>query len=131
MNLRISTLTALTIVALAAPALAHHSFAMFDADKTVTLQGTVKELEWVNPHSWLRVMVKDQTTGQLALWALEMSSPARMKRMGMNADSVKPGDTVSVTFHPMKDGARGGQFMQAVLPDGKQIVRANVGDEND
>jgi hypothetical protein len=131
MNLRISALTALTAVAMAAPALAHHSFAMFDADKTVTLQGTVKELEWVNPHSWLRVVVKDQTTGQLALWALEMSSPARMKRMGMNADSVKPGDVVSVTFHPMKDGARGGQFLQAVLPDGKQIVRANVGDEND
>jgi hypothetical protein len=60
-----------------------------------------------------------------------MSSPARMKRMGMNADSVKAGDVVSVTFHPMKDGARGGQFLQAVLPDGKQIIRANVGDEND
>jgi hypothetical protein len=50
--------------------------------------------------------------------------------MGMSADSVKAGDAVSVTFHPMKDGARGGQFLQAVLPDGKQVVRANAGDEN-
>jgi hypothetical protein len=130
-NPKVVGVSAILVAALAAPALAHHSFAMFDAEKTVTLQGTVKELEWINPHSWLRVMVKDEKTGQLSLWALEMSSPARMKRMGMNADSVKAGDVVSVTFHPMKDGARGGQFLQAVLPDGKQIIRANVGDEND
>jgi hypothetical protein len=51
--------------------------------------------------------------------------------MGMRADSVRPGDTVSVTFHPMKDGARGGQFIQAVLPGGKQVVRANARDENE
>ena len=131
MNLKVVSLAAIAAAAVTVPALAHHSFAMFDAEKTVTLQGTVKELEWINPHSWLRVMVKDEKTGQTALWALEMSSPARMKRMGMNADSVKAGDAVSVTFHPMKDGARGGQFLQAVLPDGKQIIRAGVGDEND
>jgi hypothetical protein len=131
MNLKLGSLAVLAVAAFAAPALAHHSFAMFDADKTVTLQGTVKELEWINPHSWLRIMVKDEKTGQLALWALEMSSPARMQRMGMSTNSVKAGDVVSVTFHPMKDGARGGQFLQAVLPDGKQVVRANVGNEND
>src|SRR6516225_1648818 len=102
MNLKVVSLTAIVAAAFIAPAVAHHSFAMFDAEKTVTLQGTVKELEWINPHSWLRVMVKDEKTGQLSLWALEMSSPARMKRMGMNADSVKAGDVVSVTFHPMK-----------------------------
>src|SRR5689334_2912011 len=116
MNLKLISLSAVTIAAFAAPALAHHSFAMFDAEKTLTMQGTVKEFEWVNPHSWLRVMIKDEKTGQSAVWALELSSPARLKRMGMSADSVKPGDTVSVTFHPLKDGARGGQFIQAVLP---------------
>jgi hypothetical protein len=51
--------------------------------------------------------------------------------MGMRADSVRPGDAVSVTFHPMKDGARGGQFIQAVLPGGKQVLRANARDENE
>jgi hypothetical protein len=50
--------------------------------------------------------------------------------MGMRSDSVKEGDAVSVTFHPMKDGTRGGQFLQAVLPNGKQVIRANARDEN-
>src|SRR6202171_2497471 len=131
MNVKVVSLTAaVAAAAFATPAFSHHSFAMFDAEQTVTLQGTVKEFEWTNPHSWLRVMVNDEKTGQLVIWALELSSPARLKRMGMNADSVKAGDAVSVTFHPMKDGARGGQFIQAVLPDGKQVVRANAGDEN-
>jgi hypothetical protein len=101
MNVKVVALTAIVVTALAAPSSAHHSFAMFD-----------------------------EKTGQAAIWALELSSPARLKRMGMSADSVKAGDTVSVTFHPMKDGARGGQFLQAVLPGGKQVIRANAGDEN-
>jgi hypothetical protein len=136
MSLKAVSLTAVAVAAFTTPAfttpaLAHHSFAMFDAEQTVTLQGTVKEFEWTNPHSWLRIMVRDAKTDQLVLWALELSSPARLKRMGMSADSVKAGDAVSVTFHPMKDGARGGQFLQAVLPGGKQVIRANAGDENE
>jgi hypothetical protein len=130
MNLKVASVTALVVAAFAAPALAHHSFAMFDADKTVTLSGTVKEFEWVNPHSWLRVMVNDEKSGKPALWALELSSPSRLITMGMHAHSVKPGDVVTVTFHPMKDGSRGGQFMQAKLPDGKDIIRANARDDN-
>ena len=131
MNLKAVSLIAISVAAFTAPAIAHHSFAMFDDTKTVTLSGTVKEFEWVNPHSWLRVMVNDEKTGKPALWALELSSPSRLVTMGMHADSVKPGDTVSVTFHPMKDGTRGGQFMQATLPGGKQIIRANARDENE
>ena len=130
MNLKAFSLAAVAVTAFAAPAFAHHSFAMFDAQKTVTLQGTVKEFEWTNPHSWLRVMVNDEKTGKPVLWALELSSPARLVTMGMRADSVKEGDAVSVTFHPMKDGTRGGQFIQAVLPGGKQVIRANARDEN-
>src|SRR5262249_9003427 len=125
------SLSAIAAVAFAAPAFAHHSFAMFDASKTVTLQGTVKEFEWTNPHSWLRVMVNDEKTGRPVLWALELSSPARLTTMGMHSDSVHTGDAVSVTFHPMKDGTRGGQFIQATLPGGKQVVRANARDENE
>ena len=131
MNLKAVSLSALAVAAFATPAFAHHSFAMFDAEQTVTLQGTVKEFEWTNPHSWLRIMVRDAKTDQLVLWALELSSPARLKRMGMSADSVKAGDAVSVTFHPLRNGARGGQFIQAVLPGGKQVIRANARDENE
>jgi hypothetical protein len=130
MNLKFVTLTAIVAAAFTAPAVAHHSFAMFDAEKTVTLQGTVKEFEWVNPHSWLRVMVNDEKTGKPVLWAIELSSPGRLVTMGMRSDSVKAGDAVSVTIHPMKDGARGGQFIQAVLPGGKEVLRANARDEN-
>ena len=130
MNLKAVSLIAISVAAFTAPAIAHHSFAMFDDTKTVTLSGTVKEFEWVNPHSWLRVMVNDEKSGKLVQWALELSSPARLVTMGMRADSVKPGDSVSVTFHPMKDGTRGGPFIQAVLPGGKEVVRANARDEN-
>jgi hypothetical protein len=131
MNVKALSLAAIAVAAFATPAFAHHSFAMFDAQKTVTLQGTVKEFEWTNPHSWLRVTVNDEKTGKPLLWALELSSPARLITMGMKADSVHPGDSVSVTFHPMKDGTRGGQFIQATLPGGKQVVRANARDENE
>ena len=131
MNLKVVSLTAVAVVAFTASAFAHHSFAMFDAQKTVTLQGTVKEFEWRNPHSWLRIMVNDEKTGNPLLWAVELSSPGRLITMGMRADSVKAGDAVSVTFHPMKDGTRGGQFVQAVLPGGKQVIRANARDENE
>jgi len=124
-------LAGIAAVLLVPPAFAHHSFAMFDAEKTITLNGTVKEFEWTNPHSWLRVTVNDQKTGKPVLWALELSSPARLTTMGMHADTVKAGDVVSVTFHPMKDGTRGGQFMAAKLPNGKNIIRAEAKDENE
>jgi Family of unknown function (DUF6152) len=131
MNWKVVSLTAVAATTFTASALAHHSFAMFDAQKTVTMQGTVKEFEWVNPHSWLRFTVNDEKTGKSVVWAIELSSPGRLVTMGMRADSVKAGDQVSVTFHPMKDGTRGGQFIQAVLPGGKEIIRANARDENE
>jgi hypothetical protein len=127
MNVKAALLAAIA-VAFAAPALAHHSFAMFDAEKTVTMQGTVKEFEWTNPHSWLRITADDKATGKSAQWALEMGSPGQQARVGWKPDSVKPGDKVTVTFHPLKDGSRGGQFMSAVLPSGQQL--GNGGQRN-
>jgi Family of unknown function (DUF6152) len=118
MNLRLASLSAIT-AAFAAPAAAHHSFAMFDAAKTVTVQGTVTEFEWVNPHSWLRIMVNDGKTGKPVPWTLELSSPSLLNTMGLQANSLKPGDRVSVTFHPMRDGSRGGQALQVVVTSGQ------------
>jgi hypothetical protein len=115
--------------AFAAPALAHHSFAMFDADKTVTLSGTVKEFEWTNPHAWLRIMVNDPASGKALQYAVEMGSPGQQARVGWKPDSVKPGDKVTVKIHPLKDGSRGGQFMSAVLPSGQELD--NGGQKND
>ena len=120
MRLRDLSLGLVAVAAFAAPALAHHSFAMFDADKTVTMTGTVKEFEWTNPHVWLRIMAADQA-GTQRQWALEMGAPGQQSRIGWKPDSVKPGDKVTVTIHPLKDGSRGGQFVSAVLPDGQRL----------
>jgi hypothetical protein len=124
MRVRALIITAVATFAFGVPASAHHSFAMFDNEKSVTVQGQVKEFEWTNPHSWLRVMVMDQNTGKPMLWVFELSSPARLATLGMHSNSLKPGDMVSVNFHPLKDGTRGGQFVQATLPDGKQFSGA-------
>jgi hypothetical protein len=126
MNFRLISITAITMLAAAAPAFAHHSFAMFDGEKTMTMTGTVKEVEWTNPHSWLRVMVLDRTTGKPAQWAFEMGPPARQLQRGWKPDSLKPGDSVTVRIHPLKDGSRGGQLVDAVLPDGRTVGGAGA-----
>src|SRR3954465_1235282 len=106
----VKTLGLATIaVGLAAPALAHHSFAMFDAEKTLTLAGTVKEFEWVNPHSWMHITIQDAATGKPADYSFEMGSPGQLGSKGMKPDSVRPGDKVTIRFHPLKDGTHGGQ----------------------
>jgi Family of unknown function (DUF6152) len=123
MKLTAISLAAIAAVAFVAPAFAHHSFAMFDQDKTVTFKGTVKEFEWSNPHVWLRVMVVDQATGKALQYAFEMGSVRRSMLDGWKADSVKPGDTITVTIHPLKDGARGGMYLSAALASGKSFGR--------
>ena len=120
MQLKVLSLAAIGAVAFVAPALAHHSFAMFDAEKTVTLAGTVNEFEWANPHSWIRINVADQTGKELQ-WAIEMNAPAQLTQRGWSPTIIKPGDKITLTMHPLKDGARGGQFMTATLADGKTL----------
>jgi hypothetical protein len=112
--------TLLALGALAAatlPAAAHHSFAMFDNAKTVTLDGTVKEFEWVNPHSWIHIMVVD-AQGKPEEWAFEMGSPGQLTTQGWKKDTVKVGDKVSISFHPMKDGSHGGSQQGVKLANG-------------
>ncbi len=94
---------------------------MFDAEKTVTLNGTVKELEWTNPHSWLRVMVEDATTHQPRQWSIELASTGQQTRIGWTKDIVRPGDKVAVEIHPLRDGTRGGTLMLITLPDGTKL----------
>ena len=127
MNFKAFCLVTIVASAIGAPAFAHHSFAMFDAEKTLTMKGTVKEFEWTNPHAWLRVMVQDQA-GQSLQWALEMGSPGQMAGRGWKPESARPGDKVTVTLHPLKDGSRGGQLLSATLPGGQQL--SNGGNRN-
>ncbi|HEY6254784.1 MAG TPA: DUF6152 family protein [Xanthobacteraceae bacterium] len=101
-------------------ALAHHSFAMFDADQKMTLAGTVKEFQWVNPHAWIFVMVPGQD-GQLEQWAIELGGPGQLTRQGWTPKTLAPGMDVNLTIHPLRDGTNGGQFMGLILPDGTQL----------
>jgi hypothetical protein len=126
MNLKLAGVSALAAIAISVPAFAHHSFSMFDQDKTVTMKGTVKELEWTNPHSWLRVMIVDQANGKAMQWAFEMGPPAAQIARGWKPDSLKPGDAVTVNVHPLKDGSRGGQLVNATLPDGRTVGGAGA-----
>ena len=111
----------IVVAALTLPASAHHSFAMFDATNPMTMTGTVQEFEWTNPHSWLRVMIEDEATGRPLLWAFELGSPGQQTRVGWSADSLVPGDEVTVLIHPSKDGARQGGLITATLPNGETV----------
>jgi hypothetical protein len=107
-------LAALATVLGAAPALAHHSFAMFDNAKEVTLTGTVKEFQWTNPHSWVQLVVKD-ASGKDVEWSLEGGSPNGLARRGWSRTSMKPGDKAVIVIHPLKSGDNGGSLMRVTV----------------
>jgi hypothetical protein len=94
---------------------AHHSFAMFDQAKTTTLVGTVKEVQWTNPHIWVQVLVPDPKTGAAAEWSIEGGSPNGLTRQGWRRSSIKEGDPIEITIHPLKDGTNGGSMMRAMI----------------
>jgi len=99
---------------------AHHSYAMFDRDKTVALVGTVKEFKWSNPHAWMEVYVPNDKGGT-DMWGVEMNSPNNLARMGWKSTIVKPGDKVTVVIHPLRSGEKGGSFMSLTLPNGQTL----------
>lgn len=107
------------------PATAHHSFAMFDLTKEVTVQGVVKQFTWANPHVWLDIMVSGDN-GQAQTWGLESLAVGLLYRQGWTADSLKPGDKVTVVVHPMRDGTFGGQLMRVTLADGHVLNSTNA-----
>lgn len=112
-------------LAMAPPALAHHSFAMFNNEKSLTLEGSVKEFQWTNPHSWVQVIVKDPS-GKEVEWSIEAGSPNGLSRQGWSRRSAKPGDKAVVVIHPMKDGSNGGSLVSLVI-NGEKVGRARIG----
>jgi hypothetical protein len=119
-KVRLLTGAALILPLFAGQAFAHHSFAMFDPEKMITQTGTVKEFEWTNPHVWLHITAPDQS-GKPVEWSFEMQAVAQATSGGWKADTVRPGDKVTVEFHPLKDGSRGGELVAATLPDGRRL----------
>ena len=119
MKLKALGLAGIAVAMGAIPAVAHHSFAMFDASKRVTVAGTVKEFQWTNPHAFILMMVSN-SDGQVEQWTVEMGGPGGLARQGWVPKTLKPGMNISVIMHPLKEG-HGGQFLAVTLPDGTQL----------
>ena len=99
---------------------AHHSFAMFDRSRTVTLSGAVKDWQWVNPHTWLQLTVRDGS-GTEVEWSIEGRSPNVLSRRGWTKSLLTQGDKVSVVIYPLKSGEPGGAIVRLTLPGGREL----------
>jgi hypothetical protein len=115
------SITAGLVAGLGIAASAHHSGSMFEPVKTITLKGVVKEFEYTNPHSWLWVTVTndDQTTTD---WGFEAEGPSTLFRNGIKKNDLRPGDKVTVTGRPMRDGRPAAAWVNAVKEDGRVLV---------
>lgn len=101
-------------------AFSHHSGAGIDRTKTVTVEGTVKQFKWGNPHSWLEIEVAN-SKGGVDLWNWEMNPPAFLVQSGWKSTAVKIGDKVKVTGRPFISGDPGGIFVSVTLPNGQVL----------
>ena len=108
---------ALSLIAIAAPATAHHSFELFDMKKDMTVTGTVTEFRWTNPHSFMHLVAPD-AKGGTTKWAIEMTSPNTLVHSGWRRSSLKAGDKVTVTYHPLLNGKPGGALVRVKLANG-------------
>lgn len=112
---------AVAALGVAGPVLAHHSYAMFDRTKDATLEGTVTEWKWTNPHSWLYVMAPAPGGGPPVVWGFESGALAQLSKMGWTRTMFKPGDRVKVLLHPRKDGGPGGDLVEVTMADGRVV----------
>src|SRR5882762_2966865 len=122
------SLAALILIATAAvswPVYAHHSFAVYDRSKVLTLKGNVKGFQWTNPHCVIWVLVQPEGGGEPQEWSFETTSPGVLTRGGWTRNSVKPGDRVSVEFSPLRDGSHGGGLNSVTLLDTGQKLSAS------
>jgi len=104
----------------ASPTFAHHSFAMFDQTKIISLRGTVHEFQWTNPHSWIEMDVTG-ADGRPRRWSLELNSPNNLARYGWRRNALRPGETVTIRINPLRDGKSGGLFLDLVRADGTKL----------
>jgi hypothetical protein len=118
-RMTIAALLAVLLLA-AAGAEAHHSAVMFDSKKEITLEGTVKEFQFTNPHSWLIVDVTSKD-GSVTAWGFEGEGPTALLRNGVRPADLKAGTKLTITGHPMKDGRPGALWLKAVRADGVEF----------
>jgi len=113
--MRLQHLAALALALSATAASAHHSPVMFDTSKQITLDGTVRQFQFANPHCYIQLVV-DGTE-----WSLEMGAPVYLANRGWKPSTLKPGDRVRVTASPLRSGANGGLVLNVVSLEGKPI----------
>ena len=118
-NLLRAGLALAIVMGVATPGSAHHSYAMFDMARSVTLEGTVREFQWTQPHAWIQLLTVD-ASGKEVEWSVELASPSLIARSGWTRNSLKPGDKATVVVHPLKNGQIGGS-MVSVAKDGQPI----------
>ena len=116
---------ALACAALAGVAQAHHSFAPFDMANQKTVTGTVKTVEWTNPHTWIWLDVANEQGG-VEPWGFEGMSPNYLARRGWTRTTLKVGDKITVSYRPLRDGSRGGMFLSTKLGDGRMLTMAGA-----
>lgn len=102
------------------PAGAHHSMAMFDNQKKVTVSGTVSEFQWTNPHAYIQLRAKDASGAEVE-WSMEMGAPMYLYARGWRPSTLKAGSRVDVTIHPLRSGQPGGVVLEVKTPDGKTV----------
>src|SRR6185369_2378813 len=101
-------------------ALAHHAYSAFNMATERVVTGTIKKVDWTNPHTWIWIDVANEQ-GVVETWGIEGMSPNYLARRGWSRSTIKNGDKLSITFHPMKNGDKGGSFQSAQRPNGEVL----------
>ena len=107
------------VLAGVAPVAAHHSFAMFNQRQIMTLEGTVTEFQWTNPHAFIQLDVVQN--GRTVHWSIELNSPNNLRRQGWTRVSLRAGERITLRMNPLRDGHHGGLFLDLVKADGTTL----------
>jgi predicted component of type VI protein secretion system len=117
MRAAVTSLAFAGLLLFASPAHSHHSNVAYEVTKVITITGVVKEFRWVNPHTWLHIMVDDASGGKVE-WQVEGRAPGVLLRAGWTKASLKPGEKVTVDMSPAKDGTKVGIIARITKEDG-------------
>ena len=115
------------MLALLLAGLLHHSFAMFDTTKQVTLVGTVAAFEWTNPHAYIELDVPAEAGGAPKHWTIELGSPSILQQAGWKFKDLKFGDKITAVVNPLKSGQAGALLSRITMPDGRVLTNGPVG----